>query len=84
MMEAQLSDTVDMMLSSDYRERFRAEYLQTRIRKDKLASLIKMNAEGKLDFVPTCPIALLIEQYHVMSKLCSIYEERARIEEISL
>ena len=31
-----LRNTVEMMLSSDYKERFRAEYYQTKIRYEKL------------------------------------------------
>lgn len=32
----QLKDTRDMMVSTDYKERFKAEYLQTKIRYEKL------------------------------------------------
>ena len=41
----ELKDTVELMNSADYKERFKAEYLQTKIRYDKLHKLIiKMEA----------------------------------------
>ena len=42
----ELKDTIDLMNSEDYRERFKAEYYQTKIRYDKLHKIIvKMEAE---------------------------------------
>ncbi len=35
----QLSDTIDLMQSEDYKDRFKAEYLQTKIRYEKLKNL---------------------------------------------
>lgn len=32
----ELKDTIELMNSTDYKERFRAEYYQTKIRYDKL------------------------------------------------
>ena len=39
----ELKDTVEMMNSSDYKERFKAEYYQTRIRYEKLHSMLIKN-----------------------------------------
>ena len=36
-----LIDTVELMNSVDYKDRFKAEYLQTKIRYDKLHKLIR-------------------------------------------
>ena len=36
----ELKDTVEMMLSDDYKERFRAEYWQLKIRYDKLRKMV--------------------------------------------
>ena len=36
----QLKDTVELMLSDDYKDRFKAEYYQTKIRYDKLHKMI--------------------------------------------
>ena len=41
----ELKDTVEGMESPDYKERFKAEYYQTKIRYEKLKKLLnKMNA----------------------------------------
>lgn len=48
----ELRDTVTMMNSPDYRERFRAEYAQMVIRYRKLDAMLKKWDEGNLDFTP--------------------------------
>lgn len=79
-----LKETIEMMLSNEYKERFKAEYYQLKIRYDKLdAMLIKFEA-GALDFKPTCPIELLLKQKNCMADYILILEERARIEGIEL
>ena len=46
----ELKDTVDLMNSSDYKERFQAEYLQTKIRYDKLHKmLVKYEAKTLIE-----------------------------------
>ena len=35
-----LSDTIDLMCSNDYKDRFKAEYYQTKIRYDKLHKVL--------------------------------------------
>lgn len=48
----ELKDTIELMNSSDYKDRFKAEYYQLKIRYTKLhAMLVKLEA-GKLDFTP--------------------------------
>ena len=80
----ELKDTVEMMLSADYKERFKAEYFQTKIRHDKLREVtIKAEAET-LDFKPTCPLYLLKAQLKDMSAYLYALETRAEIEGISL
>ena len=78
----ELKDTVDMMLSSDYRERFRAEYLQTKIRKDKLDRVIR--EAGKLDFKLDCTINTLRKQRNIMKQYLGILRARAETEGIDL
>lgn len=39
----ELKDTIEMMNSEDYKERFKAEYYQTKIRYDKLHSMLVKN-----------------------------------------
>lgn len=46
----ELKDTIEMMTSSDYKERFKAEYYQLKLRYDKLALMITKRDEGTLEF----------------------------------
>ena len=80
----ELRDTVEMMLSEDYRERFKAEYYQLEIRYRKLATMITNYECGRLDFEPKCNIRMLREQRDLMGKLLGILELRGEIEGILL
>ena len=55
----ELKDTIEMMTSPDYKERFKAEYYQTKIRYQKLCKVVCSYDDGTLDFTPTCDIKLL-------------------------
>lgn len=79
-----LIDTVQFMLSSDYKDRFKAEYEQAKIRHDSLQSMIEKYENGSLDFEPTCEISLLKEQLYRMEGYIYILEARARVEGIEL
>ena len=50
-----LADTVEMMNSSDYKERFKAEYAQLVIRYYGLRNMLEKWDNGTLEFEPTCP-----------------------------
>lgn len=50
-----LKDTVKMMGSEDYKERFKAEYYQVKIRYGKLKYMLERWDNNLLNFVPTCP-----------------------------
>lgn len=80
----ELNDTVEMMQSADYKERFKAEYHQTKIRYNKLHKMIVKADAGTLEFTPTCPIDLLKEQKAAMGKYLYCLEVRAQIEHIEL
>lgn len=80
----ELRDTVEMMNSPDYRERFKAEYHQTKIRYAKLHQICVQYDAGTLEFAPTCPIDLLKEQKAAMGKYLNCLEIRAEIEGIKL
>lgn len=80
----ELKDTVELMNSSDYKERFKAEYLQVKLRYNKLHKMLIKNQAGKLDFTPSCPITLLTEQKRYMGEYLRCLEVRAEIEGISL
>lgn len=51
----ELADTAEMMMSEDYKERFRAEYGQVAIRHQKLKAMLEKWDKGELNFTPTCP-----------------------------
>ena len=79
-----LSETVEMMISSDYKERFKAEYYQLVYRTRKLQKMFEDWDEGKLDFEPKSPSELLEEQFDVMNEYILILRERAKHEGIEL
>ena len=80
----ELKDTVEMMGSDDYKERFVAEYAQLKIRYDKLYAVLEKYAADKLDFKPTCPIEILYEQLDHMEAYLNILKIRAKYEDIEL
>lgn len=80
----ELKDTVPMMISDDFKERFVAEYAQLKIRYKKLYSVLEKYAVDKLDFKPICPIEILYEQLDHMEAYLSVLETRAKYEGIEL
>ena len=80
----ELIDTIDLMTSADHKDRFKAEYLQTKIRHSRLNEIIVKYEAGTLDFEPDCPIDILIHQRETMSKYLFALEVRAEIEKIDL
>ena len=83
-MTIELIDTVESMNSKDYKDRFKAEYYQAKIRKDKLHNMINKYYDGTLEFEPTCPIHLLVEQVVCMEMYVNALLKRAEIEGIEL
>ena len=79
-----LEFTIDLMRSADYKERFKAEYHQTKIRYDKLHKMLIKEEAGTLDFKPTCSLSLLTDQKHFMGNYLHVLEVRAEIEGIEL
>lgn len=80
----ELKDTVTLMNSEDYKDRFKAEYFQTKIRCEKLHKmLIKLDA-GVLEFTPTCPTINLKQQERAMQEYLKTLEIRAVLEGIDL
>lgn len=82
--ELELKDTTDMMLSEDYKERFKAEFYQLDIRANKLEKMINDLRWGKLKFTPKCNGGLLLKQFQLMDEYRMILRTRAQIEEIDL
>lgn len=79
-----LKDTVNLMLSDDYKERFKAEYLQTKIRYDKLHRMLVKHILEVEEFEPKCSITILRDQLHFMGEYLHMLEIRAEIEGVDL
>ena len=79
-----LEETKGLMCSPDYKERFKAEYYQTKIRFEKLTSMLDKYQLGTLSFEPSCPIDLLEEQRKYMLHYLHCLEIRAQMEGIKL
>lgn len=80
----ELKETVEMMNSSDYKERFKAEYFQVVIRYNKLNEMLEKWDKGTLDFIPDCPRNAYDWQVESMKQYIAVLETRAEIENISL
>ena len=90
----ELKDTVELMNSDDYKERFKAEYYQTKIRYEKLKKFNnKIEAYGRLPYLSKntwdepkhdCPFDVLRAQQSAMDEYLHILEVRAEIENIEL
>ena len=80
----ELKDTIELMQSSDYKDRFKAEYYQTKIRYEKLHKMTIKYEAGTLDFEPDCSLELLEEQAGFMGMYLHTLEVRAEIEKIEL
>ncbi len=80
----ELKDTVAGMTSADYKERFKAEYYQLKIRYDKLHNMCEKWDKDELDFVPTCSRFTYARQLNAMQFYLKILEERAVVEKIEL
>lgn len=87
-MMMELKDTVNAMLSADYKERFKAEYWQTKIRYEKLKAFCnKIEAAGiAKSTAPNhdCPLWMLRDQQKEMGNYLSTLEIRAEIEGVEL
>ena len=79
-----LEDTIEMMQSEDFKERFKAEYYQLKIRMERLKSMLDKYRDGTLNFTPKCSYELLYEQYVYMKDYMVILVQRASIEDIDL
>ncbi len=84
-----LDETVDGMLSDDYKERFKAEYQQLKIRVDKLNNFCNRidaayNADKVKEPEHDCSLTLLQQQLDVMRDYLHILEIRAIIEGVQL
>ena len=79
-----LSDTVEMMNSTDYKERFKAEYNQLAIRYKGLKAMLDKWDNGTLQLEPTCPRSTYNMQIKAMADYLAVLEARAVMENIVL
>lgn len=73
-----LSDTVQMMNSTDWKERLKAEYWQLKIRYDKLLDTGIWNNSTQ------CPLTLMQRQAMYMQSYLEVLEKRAEVEGVDL
>ena len=79
-----LVDTIPLMESEDYKERFKAEYYQLTIRIEGLKQMLDKYKNGTLKFTPVCSYALLRKQLKTMEAYAACLEVRATTERIDL
>ena len=86
----ELKDTVGMMTSADYKERFKAEYYQTKERYERLKAFNNRIEAAIMSFGKMqepkhdCPLDLLKNQQRAMGEYLHILELRSVIEGITL
>lgn len=78
----ELKDTVDLMLSDDYVDRFKAEYYQLETRFIKLAAMVKN--WDKLNFTPNMSKGFYIKQLHIMAMYLYYLIFRSGIEKVNI
>ena len=79
-----LEETAKMMLSEDYKERFKAEYYQLVNRYEGLKLMLKCCDAGTLDFKPASSRAIYSIQIEAMERYIVALELRACTEKIDL
>lgn len=80
----ELKETIELMSSADWKDRFVAEYLQTKIRYEKLHKLIVRREAGKLDFDTPIPLESWKEQAYHMGMYLNELEKQSVIHGIEL
>lgn len=83
-MPNELRETIEMMNSEDYKERFKAEYYQAVIRYQKLKSMLDKWDNDQLEFTPTCPRSTYNMQITAMTDYIAVLEARAVMEGVEL
>ena len=84
--EIAVSDPIihDLIISSDYKARFVGEYVELKIRYNKLHKMLIKHEADTLGFEPTCDISILEDQAYHMGNYLKQLEIRAEIEKITL
>ena len=80
----ELAKTCEGMVSPDYKERFKAEYVQLKNRLYGLQRMLDAWDNDKLNFTPTCPKDLYYEQIAGMKQYLEVLKQRAEIEKVEV
>ena len=80
----ELKDTINLMQSDDYKDRFKAEYYQAIIRTEKLEDMLIKWEKGELNFKPASDRAVLYAQLAFMKSYVMSLWERAQDEGIEV
>lgn len=80
----ELAKTCEGMVSSNYKERFKAEYIQLKNRFEGLKRMLDAWDAGTLALTPTCPWNLYDKQLTGMELYLKVLIQRASIEGIEL
>lgn len=80
----ELKDTIELMQSTDYKDRYKAEYWQVADRFKKLSAMLEKWDKGELAFTPTCPRSTYDMQIKAMADYMAVLEIRAVAEGIEL
>ena len=79
-----LVDTIPLMESEDYKDRFKAEYYQLTIRIESLKQMLDKYKYDTLKFTPIYSCTMLSEQLKTMEAYAACLEVRATTERIDL
>lgn len=82
--QMKLSETVELMNGEDFKDRFKAEYYQLKIRTEGLKAMLDKMENDTLPFTPKCSYNILYNQYLIMEQYKTTLEKRAKIEDIEL
>ena len=83
-MISNLEESVELMTSSDYKERFKAEYYQLEFRYSRLKKMLEDWDNNRLTFTPTCDRDIYNKQIYAMGIYLDVLEQRAKIENVEL
>lgn len=80
----ELKDTVALMTSANYKERFMAEYYQLETRYLKLKTMCDNWDKNELAFKPTCSRSMYDKQLVAMKDYLDVLVDRAKLENVEL
>ena len=80
----ELAKTCEGMVSPNYKERFKAEYIQLKNRYEGLNKMLKAWDNGTLSFTPTCSRDLYDVQIKGMELYLKVLTQRAKIEKVEV